>query len=364
MRIIQIMPGKVWGGAEQYILDLSKALRAAGNEVEIYVRKSRAVVDRMSREGNFSILPFACSVDSRAVSTLARDLKQHDADIIHVHNTAFVPAAVRAVSRAGSRARVFFTRHDARSSAVCLFFRKYFLKLHRAVFVSQLTKNLWCKANTWMPDAKCVVLHNSIPPVSGDVRQSNLRQELGISSDTLLLVFTGRVRKSKGCMTIVEALAKIKDLPFHMAFVGRCKPENYGDKLLKAAAELGLGGRVHLYGFVPNVRSLISEADIGVAPSIMKESSPLSQMEFMQAGKCLIASNNGGQAEFIHDGETGLLVPPADADALAAAIKSVIEDKQLRLKLGENARAYFNGNMSYAKYLTDITAIYTSEPVR
>lgn len=360
MRIIQIMPGKVWGGAEQYILDLSKALRARGNSVEIYVRNSRAVVDRMKREGDFRVLPFSFVLDPRAIRTLTDEIKSSGVDIIHVHNTAFVPSAIIANANAGGRARVFFTRHDARSSAVNPLFRGLFKRLHRAIFVSQLTKDLWCKANPWMPDARCVVLHNSIPTQSDAVTESDFRHRLGVGAGTPLLVFTGRVRKSKGCSTIVEALSMIRNLPFQMVFVGRCKPESYGRKLLEEAGRAGLEGRVNVYGFVPDVRSLIREADIGIAPSIMRESSPLSQMEFMQAGKCLIASDNGGQAEFISNGKTGLLVPPDDPAALSTAIKSAIENRQLRLTLGENARRYFNENMNYDKYLDDITAIYNS----
>ena len=185
-----------------------------------------------------------------------------------------------------------------------------------------------------------------------------LRRELGIGDEAPILMFTGRVRKSKGCSTLVEALSKIKDLPFHMVFVGKCKPLSYAGRLMADAERLGLAGRVHLYGFTPDVRKLINEADIGVAPSIVREACPLSPMEFMQAGKCIVATNNGAQPEYITDGKTGLLVPPADSEALATALRPVVSDAGLRSSLGSSAKEYFSQSMSYSAFLGKITDAY------
>lgn len=352
------MPGRVWGGAEQVILDMSKALVKRGHEVVIYARNSRAVISRMEKELPFRVLPFAFSLDPRAVNTLAKELRQCDADVINVHNSAFVPMAIRAKRKAGSQARVFYTRHDARRSRVNPLFRRCFLQLNRAIFVARLTMDLWREANSWMPESKCVVRHNSIPPREEKPISGSIRTQLGISNDTPLLMFTGRVRRSKGCSTIVEALSRIKELPFSMVFVGRCKPENYGEALLKAAESLGIGGRIHLYGFTSDVRSLVREADIALAPSIMRESSPLSQMEFMQAGKCIITTNNGGQVEFIRNNKNGLIVEPDNAAQLSAAIKSVIEDASLRQRLGSRARSDFESGMTYDSFIEQMLVIY------
>jgi len=109
MKIIQIMPGRVWGGAEQVVLDMSKALAKRGHEVVIYVRNSRAVISRMEKELPFKVLPFAFSLDPRAVNTLAKELRRGDTDVVNVHNSAFVPMAILAKRKAGSLARVFYT---------------------------------------------------------------------------------------------------------------------------------------------------------------------------------------------------------------------------------------------------------------
>ena len=67
-------------------------------------------------------------------------------------------------------------------------------------------------------------------------------------------------------------------------------------------------------GYNNNARQLMKEADLGVVPSICKESFGLSVAEFMQSGKCVITTNNGAQVEFVNHGETGGLVCPDNTD--------------------------------------------------
>lgn len=358
MKIMQIMPGRVWGGAEQVILDLSKALSERGHEVIVYVRRSPAVIGRMERELPFRVLPFAGTYDVRAVRTLARALREDAADIVHVHDAAFVPMAVAANRMAGGKAKVVFTRHIARRSRTAPWLRWAFRRLHRVVFVSRLSMDLWREANPWMPESRCVVVHNSIPGQAETLSLPTLRRQLGAEGDCPVLMFTGRVRRSKGCMTMVKALAGVRGLPFRMVFVGKCKPERYGARLLAEAERLGIGGKVRLWGFTADVRSLVREADIALAPSIVREACPLSPMEFMQAGKCVITTDNGGQTEYIKDGETGMIVPPDDAEALSAAIRRAVEDAALRRRIGENARSHFENEMSYPVFIGRMLAVY------
>ena len=78
-------------------------------------------------------------------------------------------------------------------------------------------------------------------------------------------------------------------------------------------------------------------------------------MEYMMVGKCLITTNNGGQAEYIDDGITGLLVAPGDAAGLTAAIRSAITTKET---IGKKAKEYFDNYLSYDKFYAEILRIY------
>lgn len=358
MNIMQIFPGKVWGGAEQYVLDLSSALENAGHRVVYFARDSAAVRRRMDGVRQVRYLKFSGMADLRSIRVIAMAMAEEEIDLVHIHETRFVPMVSEAVRRSGRRVRVVLTRHIARGSRVSFWNRRYFLRLHRIIFVSDLARRLWTEANPWMAAASCRVVHNSIPPLADGMDCEPLRQHYGIPEDVPLLVFTGRVRRSKGCAVLVEALGRLRYLPFHMVFIGTCKPADYHRELGALAVRCGIGDRVSFYGFTDRARQLIRGADIGVAPSIVREACPLSPMEFMQAGKCVIATDNGAQPEYIVSGKDGLLVPPGDVDALTSALASVLEDKALRLRLGRQARVHFEADMNYSRFVQSVLEVY------
>lgn len=357
MKIIQIFPGKIWGGAEQYVLDLGEALKERGHEVVYVTRRSKAVTDRLSGSVDFITMPFTGAYNPAASWWMVRLLKTVCPDVIHIHDASFVPVTVRTKRLCRSDVRIVLTRHIARASRVNPLFRTYFRRLHRMVFVSELSRSLWTGVNRWMPESRCMAVLNSIPDgILPD--DTSLRERFCIAPDVPVIMFTGRVRRSKGCEVIVRALAEIKDLPFVMVFVGTCKPAGYAAVLARMAGKLGIGDRVFFYGFTDNVRSLVRQADIGVAPSIVREACHLSPMEFMQAGKCVIVSNNGAQPEYIRQRLTGLLIPPGDELWLADALKMLLCHPDMRARLGAAAKEYFDRNMSYDIFVDKILAAY------
>lgn len=361
MKIIQILSGKIWGGAEQYVLDLGLALRKVGHSVDFLALDCEAVKDRLGKSVDYEVITSKSVWNPWAVMRLSKIFQESDADIIHIHDTSFVPIVSAAKCLSGTSAKIVLTRHIARASRVFFIYRHAFKNLHRIIFVSELSKRLWISANTWMPHGKMVVIHNSIPDTGEDSTTESLRERFNIGKDIPLLVFTGRIRKSKGCAVLIKALASISRLPFSIVFIGVCKPADYHMKLTALAKEYGIEDRVKFYGFSDKVRSLIKDADIGVAPSIVREACPLSPMEFMKAGKCVIASNNGAQPEYISSGENGLLVSPGNHTQLADAIRIAIENPECRKSLGKNASEYFRLHMNYDIFISRIVSEYESQ---
>lgn len=354
MKIVQIFPGKVWGGAEQYVLDLGRALMARGHEVIYVPRAATAVTARLDTERiPYFALPAGLKGATEALGELLAG-----ADIVHIHELKHAPMARKAVKLAGSQAKVVCTRHIARGSRTWPWSRKAIAGLHRLIFVSDLARRLWSDANGWMPQERCVTVHNSIPDAAATFPATDLRKLYAIDAETPLLMMTGRVRKSKGCSDIITALSGLADMPWRMVFVGACKPADYGEKLMREAAEAGIADRVHLFGFTPDARSLVSQANIGLQPSRVREAFGLSQIEFMQAGKAVITTDNGAQPEYIRQGDTGLLVPPADPAALAQAIRSLLQDDCGRAT-GIRAARYFNSHLSYNIFVDKILQAYS-----
>lgn len=358
MRILQIFPGKVWGGAEQFVLNLGLALRDKGHEVEFLVRRSDAVIARLENAVEFSVVGLGGGVFPFGKPDPVLVEAVRNADIVHVHDISHVDAVFRAVDIAGSHAKVILTRHIARASRTLPWRRGSLKRLHRILFVSHLGRRLWQSVNSWMPAEKCMVVHNSIPPYAG-AEAEDLRQRYAVRPGVPLILFTGRVRESKGCQVLVEALVRVRDLDWTMIFVGTCKPADFDKELVRIAQRGAVGHRVGFYGFSDNVRALIRQADIGVAPSIVREACPLSPMEFMQAAVPVIATDNGAQPEYITDGETGVLVPPDNVEALAAALRSMITDPRRRQRIGRRGAGYFAENLSYQRFIDEILRAYS-----
>jgi glycosyltransferase involved in cell wall biosynthesis len=104
---------------------------------------------------------------------------------------------------------------------------------------------------------------------------------------------------------------------------------------------------------------LLSAIDILVIPSLL-EGFPMITLEGMAMAKPIIAAKIDGITEQITDGETGLLVPSKDADALAKAINLLINDRDLALRLGMKARQKVEKDFSVEKMITETEKVYQS----
>jgi glycosyltransferase involved in cell wall biosynthesis len=108
---------------------------------------------------------------------------------------------------------------------------------------------------------------------------------------------------------------------------------------LRAQAEaLGIAGRVTFAGHRTDVRALLGALDVFCISSTY-EGTPLALFEAMAAGRAIVSTAVDGCREVLEDGVTGLLVPPRDPPALAAALGRVLDDEGLRRSLAESARA-------------------------
>lgn len=152
------------------------------------------------------------------------------------------------------------------------------------------------------------------------------------------LLFVGRLVSQKGLDVLFRALATMKahqDWTLTIAGEGPLK-----DDLALAVHQLGLAERVVFRGWLERdqLPAVYGEADIFVLPS-RDEGMPNAMLEAMAAGLPVIGSKVAGLSEVVIDGETGFLVPPEDADALAHALRVAIEDRDQTFKLGQAARA-------------------------
>ncbi|HVM69821.1 MAG TPA: glycosyltransferase family 4 protein [Gaiellaceae bacterium] len=167
-----------------------------------------------------------------------------------------------------------------------------------------------------------------------------------------LVVSVGRLKEPKDFSTLVRALAELREVP-HRAVVAGDGP----DRPALEAERDELGVRVELSGERDDVPALLAAADVFVLSS-RSEGMPMSILEAMAAGLPVVASAVGGVPELVVDGETGLLVPPGDADALAAALRLVLEDADLRRRLGSAGRERAQRAFGLERFRREHLALY------
>src|SRR6266516_1328539 len=147
------------------------------------------------------------------------------------------------------------------------------------------------------------------------------------------IISVARFAFPKDFAALVRALAMVS-ADYRATFVG----EGPALSDIATAVEMqGLEAKVELLGARGDVRELLASSDIFVLSS-RSEGHPVSLLEAMAAGLPVVATDVGGVAESVVHGQTGLLVPAGNVTALAAALERLVEDEQLRRRLGTAGR--------------------------
>jgi glycosyltransferase involved in cell wall biosynthesis len=262
------------------------------------------------------------------VPRLARLFRAWGADAVHTHDERPLVYGAPAARLAGVR-RVIHTRHHA--DAVRLSRRQAALvRLAAALtdrYVCVSRDSAGRAAGQGVSRRKLAVVPNGIdltrfPPSGG--------------RDDGPAVCVARLSPEKDLDTLLKAaaLASREDRAFTLEIAGDgpCR-----DDLVRTAAALGVGGRVRFLGPVRDVPALLARAGL-FALSSRTEGVSLTLLEAMASGLAVVATRVGGNPEVVADGETGLLVPPADPPALAAALLRLRRDAADRRRMGEAGR--------------------------
>jgi glycosyltransferase involved in cell wall biosynthesis len=202
--------------------------------------------------------------------------------------------------------------------------------------------------------SKSVVVYNAVSVAAGNGagKDIELREELEVSQDSLLVGMVGRISHWKGQEVLAEAAALVlQDRPdVHFVAVGSyfADESHYLQKLKSVINNHGLANRFHLLDYRSNVTDIYRALDVFVLPSVKPEPFGRVTVEAMTQGRAVIATNHGGSCELIEEGVTGMLVPPADPKSLAAAIELLLVDRPLREKIGKAAASYAKENFGLA----------------
>jgi glycosyltransferase involved in cell wall biosynthesis len=192
-----------------------------------------------------------------------------------------------------------------------------------------------------VPREKIRVIHNGIVGRRPESSPEAIRGDLGISADAKVVGAVATMRPEKGIDVLIQAAVPLsKQFPdVRVLLIGG---PDFAQPHVRAELEqlrdsLGLQDVVTFVGLRLDIPDIISAFDVAVLCSD-REASPLSIMEYMEAGKPTVATRVGGIPELVQDGETGLLVEPRDPDGLAQAVATLLDDPERSAAMGQAAR--------------------------
>jgi glycosyltransferase involved in cell wall biosynthesis len=188
------------------------------------------------------------------------------------------------------------------------------------------------------------VIPNTIVEGAAGETPAETRRRLGLREDGPVLVTGARLEVRKGHVHLIDAVGRLPDElreRLSVVFAGQ-GPERAA--IERAVSAAGLADVVRLVGNQQNMWDLYALADLVVLPSIGHEDFPIVILEAMAAGRAVLGTRVAGVPEQVVDGVTGLVVPPADPAALAAALEALLRDPARRRAMGEAARIRYLDN--------------------
>lgn len=295
----------------------------------------------------------------RALTRLVSHLKSSGTRLVHAH--CFDPTVLGLLAARRARIPFVFTRHHSdhnirlgkvwhtRVDAWCA------RNADAVIAVSEATRTILVEAEG-IPAERVSVVSNGIEAMARptEAEVSTCRAELELGQEPILLILA-RLHEEKGLCYLLDALPQVIAVagPVRVLLAGEGAHRGVLEERVRA---LGLQGTVRFLGRRKDVATLMELATIVVVPSLA-ESFGFVPLEAMGLGRPVVATRVGGIPEVVCDGETGLLVPPANAQALADAISRLLRDPGLAASLGKAGPARA-AKFSFAEMMTGYEAVY------
>jgi glycosyltransferase involved in cell wall biosynthesis len=346
LRILHTNFHRGWGGQPSRILMLSRSLVESGHEVVIAAPAGSMLAEKASRWGleTFEEPRFRKSKHlasaMRDASCLHRLLQRRQFDLMDSHGSQDLWAAAAALKLGRHALPLIYTRHNTKQVAFHPLNRFLYRNLVNHLIVvsaSVLERYEPFLRHGDLHRERISVVHSSYweERFHPGVKPASLRREMGVDGGECLLVgVVGRLVLDKGGTFFLRAVAQIAaDLPAaRFLFAGRGSEE---EALRREAASLGLAERVRFLGFREDIPEITAALDLSVLPSVDCDASSAVLKEAMALGKPVVATDIGGAREIVEHGRTGLIVPPGDSDALAHAIKQILQQEDRGRAMGK-----------------------------
>lgn len=340
MRVLHVTESRGWSGGTVQLWNLCRGLKDAGHEVALFCPPDGELA-RRAADGAFRLeaCPLREDYDVPAALRLARLAREFRPDIVHAHHPRAHAIALLA-SWMGPLPRLVVSRRVSfRLKKWNLFSQLKYRSSRIRMFVAVSEDIRRVLIAGGVPADRVRVVHSGVDVGKFSPRPPDaaLRQTLGLPEGRPVVGNLTHYSWWKGQAYFLEAAHRAVDAgsPAHFLLVGK---DTDGAEAREKVRSLGLEDRVTLAGFRADMPEVLSLLSVSVVSSLAGEGFSGVLRESMCMGVPVVATRVGGNGELVKDGETGCLVPPADAAALAGAVQRLLADPAEARRMAEAAQ--------------------------
>lgn len=333
--VLFVETGSGFGGSAVCLGNLIRCLdRSAYRPLVAYVAEGLAI--RRLRQQGVELVPVH---RGRMWWQLVRLIQRRRVDVVHANNELYSHAATILAAHWTRRPCVVHMRGIRPLTRRERWLIRY---VDHFVIISQLGRRHYVQEG--LPEAHSSVIHDGVDLelFDGPVDGNALRRSLGAQEDTVVVGVVSRLVPMKGHRDFLYALALVRrDCPRVRGVIVGGDVERqpaYLEDLRRQARALGLADSVVFTGWRDDVLALTAAFDIAAQASRYQEGFGTAMMEAMALGKPVVSTAVGGVPELVQDGQTGLLVPPGEPEALACALKRLAGSAAQRRRMGSAGR--------------------------
>lgn len=370
-RVLQLIDSFDQGGSERQALELTRLLHASGNyEVLLASLKAdgalRASIDELNL-GELPSYPLQSFYDLNAVTQLRRfvhHLRAAKVDVLHTHDFYTNIFGMAAGFLAGVKVRVASRRetNGMRSSTQLRAQRLAYSLAHQVVANSESVKQTLLAEG--VKSEKVAVIHNGLNlervtsaiGASGGNREQKTELKVSVVPENFVTIVANMRHDVKDYPTFLRAAQLINRAVPNTGFLLAGEGE-LRESIQQLAAELGIGERTIFLGRCENIAQLLTVSHVCVLSS-KAEGFSNSILEYMAAGRPVVATDVGGAREAIVENETGYLVDAGDSQGMAERIISLLRDPATAERMGERGKQIVADKFSTKALLKNTEALY------
>jgi glycosyltransferase involved in cell wall biosynthesis len=356
---LQIDTARTWRGGQNQVLLTARGLTARGHRVVVVAHPAGELRKRLPAETEVVPLAPRGEVDLPAAWRLSRVIRDLEPDVIHAHDPHGVAVAATALSIASPPRRpalVAARRVDFHIKSNS-FSRWKYRQVDRFVTASEAIRAMLIEDG--VPADRTTTVHEGIDVDRVvAVEPLNVREEYWFPPHSLIVGNIAALVPHKGQKYLIDAAALVvREAPEARFLV-------LGEGELRATLEhqvkhLHLSQHVVFAGFRADALAVLKGLDLFVMSSVT-EGLGTSLLDAMAAGRPIVATRAGGIPEVVVDRATGLLVPPRDADALAAAILEMLRNEAMRREMAAAGFARVRQRFSVDRMVEETLRVYAA----